>query len=170
MTLVYITLQAIFSGVWLGCSTLLLRKDKLIMSQVIEEETVSLARMCEVILEARILNKRLKTGKQIYNYSPTGELHMIFQWYFTARGFLADIQKKYYHYGASSDSDPCMYCGKPVELQSRTKDLSTEICMEHKHIVQNGGSIDYFFFEFAELPPEREKIKEIMRAQGIDVL
>lgn len=40
--------------------------------------------MCETIVEAKILEKRdgtSPTAEEIWNYSSTGELYMIFEWY-----------------------------------------------------------------------------------------
>jgi len=44
----------------------------------------SIRQMCETIEKAKILEKSdgsLLTAEEIYNYSPTGELFMVFQWY-----------------------------------------------------------------------------------------
>ena len=52
--------------------------------------------MCEVISESKILRHK-ETGKnpsaeEIYNYSPTGELYKIFEWYDLAVAVLAEAR------------------------------------------------------------------------------
>jgi hypothetical protein len=49
--------------------------------------------MCETIVEADILRSKdgeTPTAEDIFNYSPGGELFMVFQWYELAKGVLAE--------------------------------------------------------------------------------
>ena len=48
--------------------------------------------MCATIVEAGFLRKKtgeLLTAQEIFNYSPTGELYMLFEWYELAVKILA---------------------------------------------------------------------------------
>lgn len=52
--------------------------------------------MCETIVEADILRKsngEPPTAHEIFNYSPTGELFMIFEWYAIAKEVLKEKKK-----------------------------------------------------------------------------
>jgi len=41
---------------------------------------ISMRQMCEHIVKAKIFDESV-TAEQIFNYSPTGELFMVFEWY-----------------------------------------------------------------------------------------
>ena len=54
------------------------------MIETIKREGVTMKQMCETIVSADFLryqNGDSPTAEQIYNYSPTGELYMVFTWY-----------------------------------------------------------------------------------------
>lgn len=59
--------------------------NKITSKEVENDERVTMKQMCEHIVKAEMLYKRssddLLTAEEIYNYSPTGELFMVFQWY-----------------------------------------------------------------------------------------
>lgn len=44
------------------------------------EEKISMREMCEHIVKAKVFLEP-KTAEEIFNYSPNGELFMIFHWY-----------------------------------------------------------------------------------------
>ena len=51
-------------------------------------QTVSMQEMCETIERAAILKRSdgtRPTAREIYEYSPRGELFMVFEWYSIAR-------------------------------------------------------------------------------------
>lgn len=56
-----------------------------------KSDKISLKDMCDKIVEAEILVKAdgtAHTAEEIYNYSPTGELAAIFEWYTIALAVL----------------------------------------------------------------------------------
>ena len=49
--------------------------------------------MCETIIKADFLKKKdgsVPTAMEIFKYSPTGELCMVFEWYETAKEILSN--------------------------------------------------------------------------------
>jgi hypothetical protein len=49
-----------------------------------EVKSISMKDMCETIVESHLLMRpdgTPPTAEEIFNYSPTGELYMVFEWY-----------------------------------------------------------------------------------------
>lgn len=131
-----------------------------------EGEGITLARMCAIIAESRILKRKdgsCPTEQEIFNYSPRGELAMIWEWYLPARDILEEIRNLCLCYGALNDNDPCMYCGKPSELW----DNYPEICKEHKRLIESGTLPTY---PVIKIVPLSELTIEEIEATGIEVL
>lgn len=60
------------------------------------EIVVTMKAMCEHIAKARFLVKRdgsFPAAEEIFNYSPTGELYMIFTWYHEACLLIGEPEK-----------------------------------------------------------------------------
>lgn len=57
----------------------------------VTNDEISMKQVCEKIIKADFLTKQdgtKPTVKEIFNYSPTGELFMIFEWYKQAQEIL----------------------------------------------------------------------------------
>jgi len=57
---------------------------------------ITLKQMCETIANTRLLTKKdgsHPTAEEIFNYSPTGELFMIWEWYAMAKALEAELDK-----------------------------------------------------------------------------
>lgn len=54
---------------------------------------MTMEKMCEFIFESGLLRREddsIPTAMEIFNYSPTGELFMIFEWYNMAKAALKE--------------------------------------------------------------------------------
>ncbi len=55
------------------------------MKSNIESEKITGKEMCELISEYFAFHGLNKTWEEIWNYSPTGELYMVYSWYEDAK-------------------------------------------------------------------------------------